>query len=539
MVPEPLGMRAGAGATVLTDNQGRPVSDNENSVTAGERGPVLLEDYHLLEKNAIFNRRKIPERTVHARGHAMKGYFEVTHDITHLSKAAVFSEVGKRTPVHVRLSTVTGERGSPESLRDIRGFSVKLYTDEGNWDFVGNSTPTFFIKDAQQFPDLNKALAPDPRSHLQRGWRILDFLSHHPESLLQMFWLLGDRGTPYDYIHMEGFGIHTFVLINKEGKETYCKFKWEPKAGVKIMTDEEAVKAGTANNRHSHATQNAYEAIENGDYPEWTLNVQLMDPAKEDEVEFDPLDSTKIWPEEDYPLHPVGKMVLKQNVDNWFAENEMVAFNPGVVPPGIAPSNDKLLQGRIHAYSDAQRYRLGVNYLLLPVNRPRNEHFNGNFEGFMNFAHRAEDVDYQPSRVAPVPDLVHKEGHLPAHMSQMGIGGKKTRSKTDQDNVTFKQCRAFYHGTFDDKAKERFQEHLVTFLAEPQCKQEIRDVWIGWMHKVDDELGNEIEKQLAQQLGQKKGQQNGQQNGHSNGIVAKAKEAATNMGNKAAEAVGA
>jgi catalase len=352
-----------------------------------------------VEKLANFDRERIPERVVHARGASAKGFFEVTHDITHLSCADFLRAPGVQTPVIVRFSTVIHERGSPETLRDPRGFAVKFYTREGNWDLVGNNFPVFFIRDGMKFPDMVHSLKPNPKTHIQENWRILDFFSHHPESLHMFSFLFDDVGIPADYRHMDGSGVHTYTLINRAGKATYVKFHWRPTCGVRSLLDDEAVAVGGAN--HSHATKDLTDAIAAGNFPEWTLYIQTMDPEHEDRFNFDPLDVTKTWPEDVFPLQPVGRMVLNRNIDNFFADNEQLAFCPGLIVPGIYYSDDKLLQTRIFSYSDTQRHRLGPNYLLLPANAPKCAHHNNHYDGFMNFMHRDEEVDYFPSRYDP------------------------------------------------------------------------------------------------------------------------------------------
>ncbi|KAG2655460.1 hypothetical protein PVAP13_1KG021100 [Panicum virgatum] len=352
---------------VTTTNAGAPVWNDNEALTVGPRGPILLEDYHLIEKVAHFARERIPERVVHARGASAKGFFECTHDVSDLTCADFLRGPGARTPVIVRFSTVIHERGSPETIRDPRGFAVKFYTREGNWDLLGNNFPVFFIRDGIKFPDVIHAFKPNPRSHVQEYWRVFDFLSHHPESLHTFFFLFDDVGVPADYRHMEGFGVNTYTFVNKAGKASYVKFHWKPTCGVRcIRTDEEAALVGGRN--HSHATQDLYDSIAAGSFPEWQLLVQVMDPDTEDQYDFDPLDDTKTWPEDLLPLRPVGRLVLDRNVDNFFNENEQLAFGPGLVVPGIYYSDDKMLQCRVFAYADTQRYRLGPNYLMLPVN---------------------------------------------------------------------------------------------------------------------------------------------------------------------------
>lgn len=385
-------------------------------------GPILLEDYHLVEKLANFDRERIPERVVHARGASAKGFFEVTHDISNLTCADFLRAPGVQTPVIVRFSTVIHERGSPETLRDPRGFAVKFYTrevsllvvlnistmlattgscfiytkqmtilcEQGNFDLVGNNFPVFFIRDGMKFPDMVHALKPNPKSHIQENWRILDFFSHHPESLNMFTFLFDDIGIPQDYRHMDGSGVNTYMLINKAGKAHYVKFHWKPTCGVKSLLEEDAIRVGGTN--HSHATQDLYDSIAAGNYPEWRLFIQIIDPADEDKFDFDPLDVTKTWPEDILPLQPVGRMVLNKNIDNFFAENEQLAFCPAIIVPGIHYSDDKLLQTRVFSYADTQRHRLGPNYLQLPVNAPKCAHHNNHHEGFMNFMHRDEEV---------------------------------------------------------------------------------------------------------------------------------------------------
>eukprot|EP00878_Enallax_costatus_P001640 GHUV01001792.1.p1 GENE.GHUV01001792.1~~GHUV01001792.1.p1 ORF type:complete len:428 (+),score=101.27 GHUV01001792.1:218-1501(+) len=372
----------------LTTNTGAPIDDVEHSMTIGPRGPVVLEDVPLVEKLGQLDREKIPERVVHARGMVAKGYFKVTHDVSDICKADFLSSVGKKTPVAARFSTVVHPAGSPESLRDVRGFSVKMYTQEGNWDFVGNSIPVFFIRDGMQFPDLVHCLRPNPKNNIQESWRILDFLSFHPESVNILTYLLDNPGVFANWRSMEGHSVNTYTMINSEGKEVYVKFIWTPQGGPKYLSDEEVTQVGDLNWRQSHATHDLYSAIERKEYPEWELSVQVMDPADADKFYFDPLDCTKLWPTDMVPPRPVGKMVLDTNIDNFFAEAEQIAFCPAVVVPGISFSDDKLLQTRVFSYTDTQRYRLGVNYQMLPINQPKCPFHNNHIDGQMNFMHR-------------------------------------------------------------------------------------------------------------------------------------------------------
>lgn len=477
----------------MTTNVGTPVVSNQHSESVSRRGPVLMEDYHLVEKLAQFNRGKIPERVVHARGMTAKGYFETTHDVTDICSAEFLSEVGRKTPLIARFSTVVHESGSPESLRDTRGFSVKFYTNEGNWDFVGNNMPVFFVRDGIKFPDLIRCLRPNPKNHLQEGWRILDFLSHHPESIFILMWLLGPRGIPADWRHMEGFGVHTFKMVNKAGKETYVKFHWKPTCGVKVLTDEEAKEVGMANNVQSHATEDLWNTIESGEFPEWKLYIQTMEIEDELKYDFDPLDASKIFPEDQFPLQPVGRMVLDRNIDNFFNEQEMVAFNPGVTPPGIRVSDDKLLQSRVFAYSDAQRYRLGANYQLLPVNAPKCPYKNNHYEGTMNITQRDEEVNYHPSQQYDIDDNAASKSHGTAWTSPAASGPRVKQGIEKENN--FQQPGEYYR-SFDRESKDVFQKHLLTFMTHPKCSDAVQKTWIGFMHKTDAELGKEIEQKF-------------------------------------------
>jgi catalase len=477
-----------------TTNQGAPVQSNMHSETVGARGPVLLEDYHLIERLAAFHRERIPERVVHARGMAAKGHFEVTHDVTNLTYADFLSEVGKKTDLTVRFSTVVHERGSPESMRDVRGFSVKMYTNEGIWDHVGNDIPVFFIRDGIKFVDLVHSLKPSPKKHVQEGWRVLDFLSHHPESCHILTYLLGDEGIPADYRHMNGFGVHTFKLVTQEGKETYIKWHWISKQGEKYMTNEEADAKGSGPKKPVTATLDLYEAIEAGDYPQWELLIQTMDPAIEDTLDFDPLDSTSLWPEDQFPLRPVGLMTLNKNVDNWFTDNEMVAFNPGVMPPGLLPSDDKLLQSRIFSYSDAQRYRLGANYLTLPINAPRNKHHNNHYDGAMNMVKRTEDIDYFPSRHTSTVDGAVRG----PTMQQEKVKGPSKKMEIAKTN-NFAQAGVRIRG-FKPDQRERFIENIEMWMTEPKTTDEVRSIWYDYWSQCDVDFGAELKSKVEASL---------------------------------------
>ena len=353
----------------LTTSWGAPVGDNQHSMTAGRRGPTLIQDVHLLEKLAHFNRERVPERVVHAKGTGAHGYFEVTQDLTRYTKADFLSEVGKRTPMFIRFSTVAGELGSADTVRDPRGFAVKFYTGEGNYDLVGNNTPVFFIRDAIKFPDFIHTQKRHPQTHLKNPNAVWDFWSLSPESLHQVTILMSDRGIPATLRHMHGFGSHTYKWVNAEGQTVWVKYHFKTEQGVRNLDVDLAAKL--AGEQPDYHIEDLFKAIDTGDFPAWKLYVQIMPEADADTYRFDPFDVTKVWSQKDYPLIEVGRMVLNRNPENYFAEVEQVTFSPGSFVPGIEASPDKMLQGRLFAYSDAHRYRVGANHNTLPINRPQ------------------------------------------------------------------------------------------------------------------------------------------------------------------------
>ena len=353
----------------LTTAAGCPVVDNQNTMTAGPRGPQLLQDVWFLEKLAHFDREVIPERRMHAKGSGAFGTFTVTNDITRYTRAKLFSQVGKKTEMFSRMSTVAGERGAADAERDIRGFALKFYTEEGNWDLVGNNTPVFFLRDPLKFPDLNHAVKRDPRTNLRSAGNNWDFWTSLPEALHQVTVVMSDRGIPASYRHMHGFGSHTFSFINAQNERFWVKFTWRTQQGIKNLTDAEA-EAAVGKCRETHQ-RDLYDAIERGDFPKWTLYVQVMPEKDAEKVPYHPFDLTKVWPHKDYPLIEVGVIEFNRNPENYFADVEQAAFNPGNVVPGIGFSPDKMLQGRLFSYGDAQRYRLGVNHGHIPVNAPK------------------------------------------------------------------------------------------------------------------------------------------------------------------------
>ncbi len=353
----------------LTTVAGAPVADNQDSLTAGARGPMLLQDVWFLEKLAHFDREVIPERRMHAKGSGAFGTFTVTHDITRYTKAKIFSEVGKKTELFARFSTVAGERGAADAERDIRGFALKFYTEEGNWDLVGNNTPVFFFRDPLKFPDLNHAVKRDPRTNLRSARNNWDFWTGLPEALHQITIVMSDRGIPDGYRHMHGFGSHTYSFYNNENERVWVKFHFVCQQGIKNLTDAEA-EALVGKDRES-SQRDLLDAIDRGDFPRWKLFVQIMTEEEARQVPYHPFDLTKVWPKGDFPLIEVGVMELNRNPDNYFQDVEQAAFNPAHVVPGIGFSPDRMLQGRLFSYGDAQRYRLGVNHVQIPVNSPR------------------------------------------------------------------------------------------------------------------------------------------------------------------------
>ena len=380
----------------MTTASGRPVADNQNVQTAGRPGPMLLQDPWFLEKLSHFDREVIPERRMHAKGSGAYGTFTVTHDITKYTRASIFSEVGKKTECFVRFSTVAGERGAADAERDIRGFAMKFYTETGNWDLVGNNTPVFFLRDPLKFPDLNHVVKRDPRTNMHSANSNWDFWTSLPEALHQVTITMSARGIPASYRHMHGFGSHTFSFINKDNVRTWVKFHFKTLQGIKNLTDEEAMEL-IGRDRESHQ-RDLYEAIERGDFPRWELKVQLMTEQEADGYRINPFDLTKVWPHADFPLHDVGVLELNRNPENYFAEVEQSAFNPMNVIDGIGFSPDKMLQGRLFSYRDAQNYRLGVNHGQIPVNRPRCPFHSYHRDGMMRTdGNNGSAIGYEPN----------------------------------------------------------------------------------------------------------------------------------------------
>ncbi|MBU1055320.1 MAG: catalase [Proteobacteria bacterium] len=384
------------GKKKLTTAVGAPVVDNQNVITAGPRGPQLLQDVWFLEKLAHFDREVIPERRMHAKGSGAYGTFTVTHNITQYTKAKIFSKVGKKTEMFSRFSTVAGERGAADAERDIRGFALKFYTEEGNWDLVGNNTPVFFLRDPLKFPDLNHAVKRDPRTNMRSSGNNWDFWTSLPEALHQVTIVMSDRGIPYSYRHMHGFGSHTFSFINAKNKRFWVKFHFRTQQEIRNITNEEAAK--TIGKCRESNQRDLYESIEKKDFPKWTMFVQIMPEEEATTCPYNPFDLTKVWFHKDYPLIEVGVMELNRNPENYFAEVEQSAFNPASVVPGIGFSPDKMLQGRLFSYADAQRYRLGVNHNMIPVNAPRCPVHSYHRDGLMRVdGNHGSTLAYEPN----------------------------------------------------------------------------------------------------------------------------------------------
>ncbi|UIR30937.1 catalase KatA [Priestia flexa] len=471
----------------LTTSWGAPVGDNQNSMTAGYRGPTLIQDVHLLEKLAHFNRERVPERVVHAKGAGAHGYFEVTNDVSAYTKADFLSEVGKRTPMFIRFSTVAGESGSADTVRDPRGFAVKFYTEEGNYDLVGNNTPVFFIRDAIKFPDFIHTQKRDPQTHLKNPNAVWDFWSLSPESLHQVTILMSDRGIPATFRHMHGFGSHTFKWVNKEGEAVWVKYHFKTEQGVKNLPTDLAAKL--AGDNPDYHTEDLFNAIEKGDFPAWKLYVQIMPVEDADTYRFDPFDVTKVWSQKDYPLIEVGRMVLNRNPENYFAEVEQAAFSPGAFVPGIEASPDKMLQGRLFAYADAHRYRVGVNHNHLPINRPKSDVHHYQRDGQMRFdGNGGGSVYYEPNSYGgPTETPEHKQTAFP-------VSGVAENAPYDH-NDHYTQAGDLYR-LMSTEERERLVNNIVEAMK-PVEKDEIKLRQIAHFYKADPEYGLGVARGLG------------------------------------------
>lgn len=487
----------------LTTRQGRPVIDNQNIKTIGDRGPATLENYHFIEKISHFDREEVPERVVHARGTGAFGYFETygkvgDEPVEKYTRAKVFSGAGKKTPLMVRFSTVAGAKDSPETARDPRGFSVKMYTEDGNWDLVGNNLKIFFIRDAMKFPDMIHAFKPDPASNVPNPQRMFDFVSRSPEATHMITLLFSPWGIPATYRHMQGSGVNTYKWVNDKGEAVLVKYHWEPKQGIRNLTTEEAAKIQAKN--VGHATQDLYEAIERGEYPEWELFVQIMEDDYHPELDFDPLDNTKLWPEDKFPWLPVGRMVLNRNPIDFHAEIEQAAFGTGVLVDGMDFSDDKMLQGRTFSYSDTQRYRVGANYLQLPVNAPITEVHTNQHRGQMDYRLPPEEgltkhINYEPSMV---DGLEEAEVDHPPH--QPTYNAAAMSAPIDRPN-NYGQAGETYR-SFEDWERDELIKNLSDALA--ICDKRIQDAMIEHFTKADEDYGKRVKEGIAKKMAELK-----------------------------------
>jgi catalase len=472
----------------LTTTAGAPIADNQNSLTAGPRGPVLIQDYQLAEKLAHQNRERIPERTVHAKGWGAHGTFTVTHDISQYTRAKLFESVGKKTEVIARFSNVAGELGAADAERDVRGFSVKYYTEEGNWDLVGNNTPVFFVRDAIKFPDFIHTQKRHPKTNLRSPTAMWDFWSLSPESLHQVTILFSDRGLPVGVRNMHGFGSHTFSFINAQMERFWVKFHYVTQQGNKYFTNEEA---STVVGLTRESTQeDLFGAIDSGDFPKWTLFVQIMPETDAEKTPYNPFDLTKVWPHADYPLIEVGVMELNRNPENYFAEIEQLAFSPSNVVPGISFSPDKVLQARIFSYADAHRYRLGTHYEALPVNAPKSPVHHYHKDGPMTFtsANTNADAYYEPNSFnGPKEDPNFAEPPLK-------ISGDVDRYNHRVGNDDYSQPRALFN-LFDDGEKSRLFSNIAAAMQ--GVPEEIVDRQLAEFGKVHPDYAAGVKEALA------------------------------------------
>ena len=468
----------------LTTSFGMPVDNDLNSVTAGPKGPVLVQDVHLIDKLAHFDRERIPERVVHAKGAGAYGYFEVTHDVTKFTRAKFLSEVGKRTDVFLRFSTVGGEKGSADSERDPRGFALKFYTEEGNYDMVGNNTPVFFIRDPLKFPDFIHTQKRNPATNLKDADMFWDFLSLTPESIHQVTILFSDRGTPRSYRHMNGYSSHTYMWYNKAGTYYWVQLHFKTEQGIQNFTGEEADRMRGID--PDCATRDLYESISKGDFPSWRLEVQIMTPEQAKDYRFDPFDITKVWPHADFPPMDVGRLVLNRNPENYFAEVEQAAFSPGNFVPGIGPSPDKMLQGRLFSYHDTHRHRLGANYHLLPVNAPKACPMNSyQRDGFMRFDNNGKGgPNYWPNSFGgPTPD---PEMAPPA----IDVAGMAARHAYELGDVDFVQAGDLYRKVMTDTDREHLVNNIVSHLKNAQKRLQLRQTAL--FYKADPDYGRRV-----------------------------------------------
>jgi len=471
----------------LTTANGVPVMDNQNSLTAGERGPIVFEDFHLFEKLAHFNRERIPERVVHAKGSGAFGELVVTHDITRYTKAKLFAQVGKKTPTFMRFSTVGGEAGSADTERDPRGFSIKFYTEDGNWDVVGNNTPVFFLRDPSKFPDFVHTQKRHPKSHTKDATMQWDFWSLHPESLHEVTILFSDRGIPDGYRFMDGFGSHTFSMINAKNERFFVKYHFKTKQGIRNLSPARAKELAGTDPEHSQ--RDLFEAIERKEFPKWTMYIQVMPEADALKAKINPFDVTKVWTHKEYPRIEVGEIVLNRNPENYFHDVEQAAFAPSSVVPGLGFSPDRMLQGRLFSYADAQRYRLGVNYHQIPVNRPKNDslHYHRDGAGRVDGNGGAE-WHYHPNSFDEV--IEYQDDAPPPYLGAGPI--QRHNHRTDEDYHS--QAGALYRLMKSDQRQLLVDNIAGAMKSVPAFIQERQ---IAHFMKADREYGEGVKKALS------------------------------------------
>ncbi len=491
--PIPAAPRPGSRSMdVLTDSLGRPQADNNNSLTVGINGPTLLEDVFQIDKLAHFNRERIPERVVHAKGAGAFGFFEAYQSMGEHTFASFLSEPGKRTKTFVRFSTVIGGRGSADTVRDPRGFAVKFYTDQGIYDIVGNDLPVFFIRDSIKFPDVIHALKPSPDNNLRIPERFWDFISLTPESMHMITWLYSDRGTIKSYKHVDGFGVNTYIWVNKKGDRKLIKYHWKTMQGLETITRQEAEEQAGKN--PDIAVQDLYESIARGENVRYELAVQMMTPEQAARLPFDPLDDTKTWSETDYPLMKVGMLTLNKNPDNFFAQVEQAAFCPGNVVPGIELSADKMLQGRSFAYLDAQRYRIGPNFADLPVNRSISPVDNNQRDGFMTYTYNPSPINYSPNSL---------NDNRPEPATLPNVGGEFIEGNIGRTPIVrgddFTQASEHYR-TFDEIQRNRLADNIAVELV--TCNSEIKSRVLRLLDKVSAELGAKVRQYMDAFVGE-------------------------------------
>ncbi len=476
----------------LTSAEGAPIAE-QSTLTAGPRGPVLMQDVQLLEQMQHFNRERIPERVVHAKGSGAYGTFTVTQDITGYSKAALFAQVGKQTGAFLRFSTVAGERGAADAERDVRGFALKLYTEEGNWDLVGNNTPVFFVRDPLKFQQFIHTQKRDPRTNLRDMDMQWDFWSLCPESLHQVTILFSDRGIPKSYRHVNGYGSHTYSLINAAGERVWCKFHFKTEQGIQNLTEEEAA-ALIAGDRESHQ-RDLYGAIERGEFPRWRCYVQVMTDEQAAAFRWNPFDLTKVWPHREFPLIEVGVLELNRNPENYFAEVEQASFSPSAAVPGIGWSPDKMLQARLMSYADAHRYRVGNNFQQLPVNRPRCPVMHYQRDGAMSLGLGGGGANYFPNSRPGTPQPV-PEHHQPAwHLGDVTVD----RYDSTQDHDDYTQAGNLYR-LFDEGQRERLAKAIAGPLSLARREVQVRQ--LCHFFRADPDYGRRVAAQLGIDLEQ-------------------------------------